>query len=113
MNLIHRMEEKTCVITLIGNLALSETANLRDYVQPLIHKETISHLLLNCKKVNIIDSRGVGLLAAILKDLEDLKKGFSLCALSEANYGIMDSLQLTQVIPVYSSEMEALSTIQA
>lgn len=109
MKMIHRMENQTCVITLIGNLALSETATFQDFVQPLISEATIKHLLLNCAKVNVIDSRGVGLLAAILKDLEDLKKRFSLCGLSEANYKIMDSLQLTQVIPIFASESEALN----
>lgn len=111
MKLMHRLEDQTCIITLIGNLALTETIVFQNYVQPLITEETNRHLLLNCEKVNIIDSRGVGLLAAILKDLEDLKKGFSLCGLNAANYKIMESLQLNQVIPIYASETEALGAL--
>ncbi len=112
MKLFHRMESSTCVISIIGNLALTETTEFQEYVQPLIKEDFVKHLLLNCEKINIIDSRGVGLLAAILKDLEDLGKGFSICALNKANYSIMESLQLHQIISIYQLEIDALNAVK-
>ncbi len=50
--------------------------------------------------------------SAILKDLEDLDKGFSICALNKANYSIMESLQLHQIISIYQLEIDALNAVK-
>ncbi len=109
MKLFHRIEKESCVVSVVGNIALNETSDLEDYVQPFIKDAKIKQVILNCKNVEIIDSRGVGLLAAILKDLEDLGKGFVLCYLNSATYGILESLQLHKIIPVKNNEEEALA----
>lgn len=108
MKLFHRIEKETCVISVIGNIALNDTSELETYIRPFISDVKVKQILLNCKNVEIIDSRGVGLLAAILKDLEDRKKGFFLCHLNPATYGILESLQLHKIIRVKATEEEAL-----
>lgn len=109
MKLFHRLENNTCLISVVGNLALSETAELEAFVEPLIRDDAINKLVINCKSVEIIDSRGVGLLAAILKDLEDLGKSLVLCHLNPAALQILQSLQLDKLITIAQSEEEALS----
>jgi anti-anti-sigma factor len=111
MKLFHRTEKAVCIISIVGNLALAETSELEAYVQPIIRDDGVKCILLNFKNVEIIDSRGVGLLAAILKDLEDQKKKLILCHLNRANQGILESLQLHKIIPIKPTEAEALATI--
>jgi stage II sporulation protein AA (anti-sigma F factor antagonist) len=112
MKLFHRIEKETCVIAVVGNIALNETTELETYIRPFITDAKVKQIVLNCKNVEIIDSRGVGLLAAILKDLEDQQKDFILCHLNSAAYGILESLQLHKIIPVKPTEEEALAEIQ-
>ncbi|MCG8337381.1 MAG: STAS domain-containing protein [Proteobacteria bacterium] len=109
MKLFHRIEKETCVISVVGNIALNDTSELETYIRPFISHTKVKQIILNCKNVEIIDSRGVGLLAAILKDLEDEKKSFLLCHLNSATYGILESLQLHKIIRVKSTEEEALA----
>lgn len=105
------MEKGACVISIAGNLALTETSELERYIQPILRDSGVKHILLNFKNVEIIDSRGVGLLAAILKDLEDQKKTLILCHLNKAIQGILESLQLNKIIPIKPTEAEALAAI--
>ena len=111
MKLFHRTEKGNCIISIVGNLALMESNDLKTYIQPIIDDSSINNIVLNCKNVEIIDSRGVGLLAAILKDLEDKQKGFMLCHLNQATFGILQSLQLDKIIRIKNTEEEALTEL--
>lgn len=111
MKLFHRIENKICVLSIVGNIALTETQELESYIKPLIGNHSISSILINCQNVEIIDSRGVGLLAAIFKDLEDVKKNLMLCELNSSALGVLKSLQLHKLISIKDSELEALSEL--
>ncbi len=111
MKIFHRIEEKNCIISVIGDLALTEPNEVRVYVNPFIKKTEIQTIILNCKNVNIIDSRGIGLIAALLKDLEEIQKQLILCHLNENCYNVLKTLKLNQLVKIYKSEEEAISNI--
>jgi len=109
MKLSHRFEKDTCIVMMIGNLALSETDKVQEYLQPLIEKDEVKRILFNCQSVPVIDSRGIGLLAAVLQDLEQQKKELALCSLNKNCLNVLKALKLDKMIAIYESEESALS----
>lgn len=112
MKLTHRVEKNKCLVQLNGNLTFNETTNAQVYMQPLVESKEYQYLLLNLEGVNIIDSRGIGFLAGLIKDLEERGKKLSLCSLSKENLGIIESLQLHRVISIYQTENDFLHSIE-
>ena len=111
MKLTHMVKDGICVIAITGNLALSENQELENYLSPLIHADEVKHVLLNFSHVNLIDSRGVGLIAGSFQDLEGLDKTLSLCGLNENCLNVLKALKLDKIIDIFESEDEALAKV--
>gem|GEM_PF-1479389 len=109
MKLSHRFEQDTCIVVMIGNLALSEINKVENYVQPLIMQGETTRILLNCQDVRVIDSRGIGLLVTIFKDLEKHEKSLALCNLNQNCLNVLKALKLDTMINIYDSLEAALS----
>ncbi len=112
MKLYHRKEDGLCIVSAVGNLVLTETNKLKNYVQPLIEDPAVTNVLINCQGIEIIDSRGIGLLAAILKDMEELEKGFLLSDLNNNCFSVLESLQLHTIMKIFSKEEDAIKSIK-
>ncbi|MGK5095152.1 STAS domain-containing protein [Deltaproteobacteria bacterium TL4] len=109
MKIIHRVEKRICLVTIFGNLALSENQELHNYLLPLIKAAEVKKILLNFQDVHIIDSKGVGLIASTYQDLEKAEKQLLLCSLSQDCFKLLELLKLNRMITIYESESEALA----
>lgn len=107
MKLTNTIQHDTCIVSIFGNLALNETSVVREYVQPLKSQEGFTRVLLNCTGVQIIDSLGIGFLAAFFQDLEESQKRLALCNLNDDCLSVLRSLKLDQIISIYNTEEEA------
>jgi len=112
MKLSHRYENETCIVTIIGNLALNGADKVQEYLQLLTQQNTVKKILLNCMNVSVIDSRGIGLLARILQGLEGKQEGLALCSLNENCLNLLKALRLDKIIAIHESEEHALSDLK-
>ncbi len=109
MKLFHRIEKHVCVVNLIGNLALQENQAVKIYLNPLINDSNIKTLLLNLDKIEVIDSKGVGVIATTLQTLEELQKALVISNVNSNCLNVLKTLRLDRMIRIYETEEEALS----
>jgi len=112
MEIHHRQEQNTCIISPIGNIALDGSEQLRKYVDPLCDEDKVRTILINLSQVSIIDSKGFGIFINILKKLQAQDKFLQLCGLNKNNFSSMTTLRLDTVIKIFKDEEEALSVIK-
>ncbi len=110
MRIYHRIENGTCFVNIIGSLALTETVVAEEYIKPLIVNPEVTGIVLNCDQVEIIDSRGIGLIAALLKDTEERDKKIFMCDLNRNCYHVIKTLKLHKMIKTYETEKELIET---
>ena len=109
MNIYHKIEGKTCIITLLGNLALGNTVECGKYVEQFYENNDVNTILFNFNDVEIIDSSGFGLLIIILKKLEKQSKKLQLSNLNKNCYNSLTTLKLDKVVNIFDSQEDALA----
>ncbi len=109
MQLRHRLEKKVCVVSVIGNFALSNNDEISGYLAPLIEDPNIEVLLMNLEHVKVIDSKGAGLLASTFKKLASRQKELLLSNLNANCHSVLKTLSLDQIIEIHETEEIALS----
>ncbi len=112
MKLTHRMEDKICMVTFMGNLALDSIDEVKEYVRPLLEDSKIHGFVFNCEKVNLIDSNGVGFIISTFKTVQSRHLKFIVCHLSKKNIDIFRMLSLDKIMVISPTEEEALSQIR-
>ena len=109
MELQHYFEKEICVISLLGTLDWGEIDGIRDYILArLIERET-QRILLNCKDVDGMESKGVGLISAIYKPLSDNKKSLGLFNLHAPGLEALRIFHVDQMVGIYKTEKDAIA----
>ena len=83
----------TTTVTLHGSLVSSDVQNLRDLVNPLIHKG--GHILIDCTDVQRIDSSGLGALVGL--KVSAINHGHCTLELVNLSKRVKDLLHLTRL----------------
>ncbi|MBF0288917.1 MAG: STAS domain-containing protein [SAR324 cluster bacterium] len=109
MKLSHRIEKNVCVVAVIGNFALSNNDEISLYLEPLIENPNIKILLIDFEHVEVIDSKGAGLLASVFKKLSNIQKELVLCELNINCHSVLKTISLDQIIEIHQTQKEALT----
>jgi len=83
MNISHKYENDICVVEPGGNICFSESNKFLEYVESLLTSSEVQGVVINMKRVDAIDSSGIGAILSIQKSLVGQKKKCVLCHLSE------------------------------
>jgi anti-anti-sigma factor len=106
-----RQDGSVLVLALHGKLVLGESSNVfRAAIEQLL-KAGIQRIVLNFSGVPYADSAGIGALAV---NFSTVKAAGGTLAMAEAPKAVADVMELTrlsQLIPLYASEQEAVRSL--
>jgi len=97
------------VIHVAGRLDLVGANSLKDLVRRRLQDNQI-HMILNLKKVDFINSSGLGALVSVLKDVRLAGGRLALSELASYVKEIFAITQLSNVFEIYDSENQARET---
>lgn len=100
------------ILSIIGNLALEETLELRKLVMPYLEEQKFSGLIWNFESVRYIDSSGVGLIAFYFKSLKRLNIKFALAALNQNNREMLNISKLDKFLIIAKNNESALKILK-
>ena len=98
------------IVYVSGNIILEETNKARAYLKQIIENPTLKGLIINCKKVEYIDSSGLGLIVSIYKTLKKRNKQFALSAMSNKAMEIFVLTRLNEILIIADSDESALES---
>ena len=103
MKIEDRNENNFVILSIDGNIILEDTSKL---------KETVG-VIMNCEKVQFLDSSGLGLIVSIYKTL--LKRGqkFALTNLNERTKEIFILTKLDKIMTITDSDSDAIKLLNA
>lgn len=111
MNLEHRMVDNILVVKLKGETLDSQSAQEFQKQMFDLIKNAPFHLLLNLKKIEFIDSSGLGVIVTILKKI--LPDGsLKLCGLTKNVAFAFEITNLNKIFDIYDSQASALQAFQ-
>jgi stage II sporulation protein AA (anti-sigma F factor antagonist) len=99
------------IITLNGELDLETSPIFREAVDSKLNLyDSISHLILDCKGINFIDSSGLGVILGRFKRLNQTGGRLSIINASEQLKQIMKFAGLFKIIGLYEDRRQALES---
>lgn len=99
------------VIHVAGRLDLVGANSLKDLIRRRLQDNQV-HMVLNLKKVDFINSSGLGALVSVLKDVRLAGGRLALSELASYVQEIFAITQLSNVFEIYDTEQQARETFQ-
>ncbi|HEX3043949.1 MAG TPA: anti-sigma factor antagonist [Bacillota bacterium] len=97
------------IVTMNGELDLETSPVFRETVDSKLNLyDSISHLIVDCKGINFIDSSGLGVILGRFKRLNQTGGRLSIINASEQLKQIMKYAGMFKIIGVYESRQQAL-----
>ncbi len=103
-----RKESGTAVISVVGDIDLYSSPQVRQTILDAVSQKTESRVLINLTGVKYIDSSGV---ASLVEGLQLARKSqikFGICGLNKAPRQVLELTRLISVFEVFDSLDEAL-----
>jgi anti-anti-sigma factor len=100
------------VITLVGQIDESNLADFEKVVNPTIEISQ-EFLIFDLEQLEFINSKVIGFLAATHSRLADLNKKMLFIKANQQILDIIELVGLTQIVPTFELEEEALAAIKA
>lgn len=97
------------IVTLKGRLDLSSGSSLKEQIKLLFNKDK-TDMHLNLADVEFINSSGLGVLVAVLKETRLHKGRLTLSNLTSYIQEIFDITQLSHIFEIYATQKEALES---
>ena len=110
MNISHNLDGNLCVLQPVGEIFKAESVTLKQYVESLLESTSVSGMVIDMQKVDAIDSAGIGVILSLRKQLSEKDTQCVLCSLTERVLQVFHFTKLLDVITVYSTLEEALSS---
>jgi anti-sigma B factor antagonist len=106
----HRLHGDTAVVVLVGEIDVSNAAEVRTYLQELLD---LGHdrMVVDCSGLDFVDSVALGVLVGIHHRLAQFDGALHIAAPSVQVRRILTVTQLVKVLPVHESVDEALSRV--
>jgi anti-sigma B factor antagonist len=106
-----RVDKKIAVLNLEGDMDVFTSPRLKDAIITSLKQGSI-YLLINMKKVNYMDSTGLGVLVGSLRRVREHKGKISLIAPHSRVQRILDITDLTAIFKIYKDEKEGIRKIK-
>ncbi|NQU65853.1 MAG: STAS domain-containing protein [SAR324 cluster bacterium] len=113
MKIENRNESNFAVLAIDGNIVLEDTAKLKETAEVFIEDETLAGVILNCERVEFVDSSGLGLIVSIYKTLLKRGRKFALTNLNERTREIFILTKLDKILTITSSDEDAIKVLTA
>ena len=108
----YRLDSGIAVVTVTGEVDVSNSASLRAGLLRVITDEIDRGLVVNLSSVNFIDSTGVGVLVGIWHRARACQRCLALAAPSRQARAVLEATGLTKVLPVYDTQAQAVQACQ-
>ncbi|MBU2646287.1 STAS domain-containing protein [bacterium] len=112
MRIEERVDSGIGILSIIGNLALEETTELKKLIRPYLEEQGFAGLIWNLENVKFIDSSGVGLIVSVFKSLKHLDKKFALAGLNQRSREILNISKLDQFLIISPTNETALKILK-
>ena len=100
------------ILSINGNLAMDEVAELKKLITPYLEEQKFSGLIWNMEGVSHIDSSGVGLIAHCYKALKRSNIKFALAALNQNNREMLNISKLDKFLIIAKNNESALKILK-
>ncbi len=100
------------ILSIIGNLAVEEAAELKKLTLPYLEENKFTGLIWNLKNVSYIDSSGIGLIVSFFKSLKNLNKKFALADLNPKNREMLNISKLDRFLVIAKNNESALEILK-
>ncbi len=111
MKLTVKTEAGVCIVSLDGRLDLATGANLKEEIKKICDSGAkIIHI--NLKKVEFINSSGLGAFVSIMKQVRSKKGRLTLSNLAAPVREIFEITQLSSVFDIFETQEEAMSATE-
>ncbi len=110
----HYEQDRIYIVTLTDDIVSETISQINKYLRPLldaIEDSKIEGLLLDCQRVGMIDSAGIGMLCGKYVRLKRFNKKFALCQLDDELLVMLQKLDLVNKLRVFSNVNSALHSI--
>ena len=112
MDLTENRIDNYLVISVDGNIVLEDTTKLKGFVEQYIEDASLKGIIINCEKVNFIDSSGLGLIVSIYKTLKKMEKKFAISSLSDRTMEIFTLTKLDNILTITGNDEAALAVFK-
>ncbi len=103
--------KKDLIVRLKGELDHHTAITFRRAVETELKKDTIQNLVLNMQNLTFMDSSGIGAILGRYKQVKAKGGRIVICGLNKYNKKILEIGGLLKIIPVSSSERQALKNL--
>ena len=94
-----------------GRLVIPEVKEVSKIIEPVLKNESVSKILFDLKKLEFIDSSGIGFLVICFNIVRKRNAKLGFCDLNEFILDIFTSTHLDSVLSIYTDENEAISKL--
>ncbi|MBF0289534.1 MAG: STAS domain-containing protein [SAR324 cluster bacterium] len=110
----HYEQNRIYIVSMSDDILSDTVSQVNRYLKPLmdaIENSKIEGLLLDCHRVGMIDSAGIGMLCGKYVRLKKFNKKFALCQLDQDLFIMLEKLDLIKKLRVVSNVNTALHSI--
>ena len=109
MELSDRSQDSLKIVSIAGNIILEETEQIKNFVENLIENPAVKGIIINCEKVDYIDSSGLGLIVSVYKALKQSRRCFALTGLDSKTMEIFVLTRLNEILTITDTEDQAVA----
>lgn len=111
VNITSRIQDRVAVLEIAGTVDMYEGYQLRDVVKNHLRNGS-RHFIFDCRRVNYVDSTGLGIFMQARELAQDAGGGISLVAPSPAFQKVLTTTQVDRLLPIFASQEAALAAVQ-
>lgn len=111
MEISHKIENQVCAITITGNIALDGVKTTKSYLRQFLSNESVQAILIDFKKVDIIDSTGIGLIVSVFQFLQERDAHLFLYNFNKKNQETFHLTRLDKFLNIFPTEKEAYDAL--
>ena len=110
MEVIARVQDGICILTLNGRLDASSSSEFREKILQLIEDGT-KKVILDCENLDYISSAGLRVVLEATKEIKRNEGKIMLCALQDYIKELFEVVQFDAFLPIGNTLEEAIKTI--
>ena len=107
MRLAHHLENKTCIVSLEGDIQFNEIVVLEDGLKPILEDRSITNFIINFENAELLSSAGIVTILLFQRLLNDRQSKLVLCELSTGNWEMMNICGLNETLSIYPTMQDA------
>ena len=99
------------VLYLDGYINAHTVQDFEKAIQSVLDEKNF-RILINCKKLEYINSSGLGVLMGVIEEIQDNEGFLYLSDMNETVFNIFDTLGFTHLFKVFEDEAEAFNSLK-